>query len=134
MINEQYNIILFDGVCNLCNGFVKFIIHQDKSSRFKLASLQSAVAIELLEKGGFSNFPNNSIVYISAEKVYFKSTAVLCILKQMGYPWKVLYAFIILPQFIRDGLYNIIARNRYRIFGKRNQCMIPSDNIKKRFL
>ena len=134
MVNEQYNIILFDGVCNLCNGFVKFIIQQDKSGRFKMASLQSAAAIELLEKKGVSNFPNNSIVYISDDKVYFKSTAVLGILKRLGYPWKALYVFIILPEFIRDGLYNIIARNRYRIFGKRDQCMLPDDKIKERFL
>lgn len=134
MVNEQYDIILFDGVCNLCNSFVKFIIKQDKKSKFKIASLQSDIAIDLLEKRGFANFPNNSIVYITKDKVFFKSEAVLFILYKLGYPWKALYIFNLLPKLIRDSLYNVIARNRYRLFGKKDQCMIPVDKIKDRFL
>ena len=134
MINERYDIILFDGVCNLCNGFVKFIIRYDEKGLFKLASLQSMEAKMLLQKNGLANFTNNYIFYISDDKVYFKSTAVLEIFKRLGYPWKAIYMFIISPQFLRDTLYNVIARNRYSIFGKRNQCMIPNDNIKDRFL
>lgn len=128
------NIVLFDGVCNLCNGLVKFIIRHDTSGKIKFAPLQSDIATELISGrvGGF--FDADGIVYISGERYFNRSTAILHILKDMGKAWKAFYGFIIIPRFMRDALYNIVARNRYYIFGKRNSCMVPTPDIRDRFL
>ena len=127
MINERYDIILFDGVCNLCNGFVRFIIKYDKRRSFKLYSLQSDQGRILLEKNRLEHFSNNTIVYINENKVFIRSEAVLNILKRIGYPWKVMYVFIILPQFVRDWVYNFIAKHRYTLFGKSVLCDLTNN-------
>jgi len=134
MINEEYDIILFDGVCNLCNNLIRFIIRFDNRQTFRFVSLQSDKGKLLLKARGISDININSIIYFNKERVFFKSDAALNILYNMGYPWRLLYAFIILPLFVRDGIYNLIARNRYLIFGQKNECMIPDDKIKGRFL
>jgi len=134
MINEEYDIILFDGVCNLCNNLIRFIIRFDNRQTFRFVSLQSDKGKLLLKARGISDININSIIYFNKERVFFKSDAALNILYNMGYPWRLLYAFIIFPLFVRDGIYNLIARNRYLIFGQKNECMIPDDKIKGRFL
>ena len=134
MINEQSSIILFDGYCNLCNGFVRFIIRHDKKGLFLYTPLQSEKGIILLEQYGQSNYAGNSIVYIHRKKCYFRSDAALWILKELNYPYKLLYAGKILPRPFRDGLYNLIARYRYRLFGKSKQCMLPDNSIRNRFI
>ena len=134
MINEQYDIILFDGVCNLCNNVVRFIIRYDKKQKFRFVSLQSDKGRMLLKANGMKDSALNSIIFINKKGVFRKSEAALNILYDMGYPWKLLYIFILLPRIVRDGIYGVIARNRYRIFGKKNECMIIDEKTGRRVL
>ena len=124
-------IIFFDGVCNLCNRLVIFIIKRDQRSIFKFASLQSVKAEEM----GITKKDKNldSIIFLNENKLYQKSSAVLHICKLLPFPWPLLFGFIIVPRFIRDGIYNFVAANRYKWFGKKDQCMVPSENIEVRF-
>ena len=134
MGTTEKHILLFDGVCNLCNGVVQFIIKRDRKGKFKFAALQSESGQELLKQLGFSTANFDSFVFIKGNKHFIKSTAVLHVLKELGGLWKLLYVFILIPTPIRDFFYNVIAKTRYHIFGKRDTCMIPSDDIKPRFL
>jgi len=127
-------IILFDGVCNLCNASVNFIIKHDKKEYFKFASLQSDVAKDLLLHFNSKKIKKESIILIEDKKFYQKSTAALRISKKLNGGYKLLYLFIIIPTFIRDFVYSYIAKNRYKWFGKKNNCIIPNQKIKKRFL
>ena len=127
-------IILFDGLCNLCNGSVKFIIKRDKLESFKFASLQSSVGKSLLKQYGINQERIDSIVYIKDERFLLRSDAVLNILKDLGSIWKTCYIFIVVPKFIRDFVYNAIAKSRYRIFGKRDSCLILMEDQRHRFL
>ena len=128
------SIILFDGVCNLCNGAVQFVIRHDPNARFHFAPLQSELAQQLLAKWQHNIPTYSSIVLIADEKIYIKSTAVLTICGQLSGGWKMARTLLIIPRFIRDGVYNFIARNRYRWFGKKKECMIPTPELKQRFL
>lgn len=130
------HIILFDGVCNLCNGFVQFVIKRDKKARFQFASLQSPVVEKLLESYHLSNKTMESVILIhkNKNKVWTESSAVLNILRNLNGLYPFLYGFIIIPKGIRDFFYRQISKNRYKWFGKRDACMIPSPEIKKRFL
>ena len=135
MINlENKSIILFDGVCNLCNNSVQFIIKRDKKHPFLFTSLQSDAAQELLLHFTLKNSDFDSIILIQNNKVYQKSTAILQISRQLDGLWKLNYGFIIIPKFIRDFVYTIIAKNRYKWFGKKDHCMIPTQELKIRFL
>ncbi len=133
-MNNNNQIILFDGVCNLCNGFVKFIIKRDPKAKFKFASLQSEIGQSLLYKFGLPTDDFHSFVYIKGDKYFIKSSAALNVLKDMGGIWNLFFAFIIIPKFIRNFFYDIISKTRYQLFGKRNSCMVPSSEIKQRFL
>ncbi len=119
-INENQSIVLFDGVCNLCNSAVAFIIKRDKKKIFKLSPLQSSFSKELNQQFHFKQPLLNSIVLIENNKVYDKSTAALRVVKKLSGPIKLLYIFIIIPPFIRDAVYSVIAKNRYRWFGKKS--------------
>ena len=130
----KLRIILFDGVCNLCNHLVIFIIQRDPNARFRFATLQSMEGQKLLKETKLLPANANSVVYIRDGKYLFRSSAILNILLDLGGFWKIFYAFIILPPFIRDFVYMIIARTRYQIFGKRDSCMVPAYDIKNRFL
>lgn len=133
MQHEQH-IILFDGVCNLCNGIVQFVIKNDRRKIFHFASLQSAAGQKILANAGFQNHNMQSFVYVKGRSVYVKSDAALQVARQLGFPFKILWLFIALPKFIRDSLYDFIAKNRYRLFGKKDECMLPGPGIKNRFL
>lgn len=133
MIKNKPNIIFFDGVCNLCNGFVDFVIRNDKHDLFKFASLQSNYAKEILKDFEIEN-NLNSVIYIQGKSLFTKSDAALLVLKSLGFPFSLAYLFRFSPRFLRDGIYKIIASNRYLIFGKRMSCRIPSDSEKSRFL
>lgn len=126
------NIIFFDGVCNLCNRLVIFIIQRDHHHIFNFAPLQSSIATEmgLFQKGTNSG----SILFYSNHQLYQKSIAILRICRLLPFPWPLLFGFIIVPRFIRDSVYNFVARNRYNWFGKKRQCMVPSKDIEDRFL
>lgn len=118
----------------MCNGLVAFIIKRDPNAKFFFASLQSEAGQELLQQNGLSARDFDSVVYLHDQKVYTKSTAALNILKTLGGFWRWFYVFVIVPKPIRDALYRWIARNRYKWFGKRNQCMVPTPELKNRFL
>lgn len=128
------NVVLFDGVCNLCNGIVKFLIARDKKAIFKYASLQSVAGQQLLKiyKLPLHNF--GTFIFIDNDKAYQKSTAALRVVKKLGGLWKIFYVLIVLPAFFRDWLYSIVANNRYRLFGKKQDCMVPTSELKSRFL
>ena len=127
-------IILFDGLCNLCNGSVNFILKRDKSKKYKFASLQSSIGIELTKKYNIDTNIDDSIVLIKNDKVFIKSSAVLEILKDMPIEWRIFRIGIILPKFVRDWMYDIIAKHRYKIFGKKDECPIPHQDVQDRFL
>lgn len=127
-------ILLFDGVCNLCNGLVRFIIKRDPNAKIKFAPLQSSVGKSLLKKFDLTTDNIDSVVYIAGDKHFLRSSAVLHILREIGGVWRVFYGFIIIPKFIRDFFYNLIAGSRYRIFGRTETCMVPAPGIEGRFL
>ena len=130
----EKKIILFDGVCNLCNTSVLFVIKHDKKNQFLFSSLQSKTGEFYLQKFNLSQNKFNSFLLIESDKIYLKSSAALRVLKHVGNGWKILYAFIIVPKFIRDGVYNIISKNRYKWFGKKDACWIPTPALQSKFL
>ena len=130
----KQSILLFDGVCNLCISTVNFIIKRDSKEKFKFTTLQSESGQALIKKFGLPTNDFNSIVFISRGKYFLKSTAVLHILKELGGVWKLCYVFIIFPRPFRNFIYRIIANTRYRIFGKRDICIIPTPETKQKFL
>lgn len=134
MNNNESHILLFDGVCNLCNRIVKFTIKRDPKEKFKFAALQSVSGQALLKKFDLPLNDFDSFVYITNNKYYRKSAAGLHVLKDLGGIWKIFYVLIIIPRRIRDFFYTIIAKTRYKIFGKRDTCMVPTPHIKRRFL
>lgn len=130
MVEEKYNeLILFDGVCNLCNGFVQFVLKNEKTKVLKFTSLQSDIGVEI-----FPEQKLDSIAFVKNGVVYTKSKAVLQILSYLTFPWKVFTVFKILPKFISDFFYDIIAKNRYRLFGKKEACWLPTPDFKSRFV
>ncbi len=127
-------VIFFDGVCNLCNTSVQFILKRDKNELFLFSSLQSDASKEILLQYNLENLDLNSIILLEEGKIYQKSTAILRIAKNLKGIYKYLYAFIIVPPFIRDSIYAFIAKRRYKWFGKRDSCMLPDNKLKLRFL
>ena len=127
-------VILFDGVCNLCNNAVQFIIRHDPDEKFLFASLQSEFGQQLMKHYNrpLENF--NSFILLQNNKVFNKSTGALKVAKELKGAWKLLYIFIVVPRFIRDTVYTWIANNRYKWFGKKDACMIPTPQLKARFL
>jgi len=123
-MNNSDHILLFDGVCNLCNGLVRLIEKRDKNGRIRFVSLQSDRGKSLLSVAGLRPDSIDTIVYFSDEKIHFRSAAVLNLLKDIGGGGRLFYAFIIIPAFIRDFFYNLIAKNRYKLFGKRESCEV----------
>ncbi|MCI0449627.1 MAG: thiol-disulfide oxidoreductase DCC family protein [Chlorobi bacterium] len=127
-------IILFDGVCNFCNSSVNFIMSRDKKNIFKFAAIQSDPGIELQKKFGLNPNELATFIFVEGDKYYTKTTAALRVAKELKFPWNLSYFFIIIPPFIRNIAYNIIAKYRYRWFGKRNACRVPTDEEKEKFL
>jgi predicted DCC family thiol-disulfide oxidoreductase YuxK len=131
---DRERLILFDGVCNLCNGAVQFVLRHDKNKLFSFAALQSETGKTLLLKYSLPKNDLSSFLLIENNKLYARSTAAIRVAKKLNGLWPVLYICIIIPPFIRDGVYNFIARNRYKWFGKKEECMIPTPELKARFL
>ncbi|MBL1214149.1 MAG: thiol-disulfide oxidoreductase DCC family protein [Ignavibacteriae bacterium] len=127
------HVILFDGVCNLCNGAVRFIIKRDKHCVFKFASLQSSYAEKQLGNYSISDQPN-SVILIKNKNIYVKSEAAFEIIKELTPPWKILLIFKIFPKSAADFIYDLIAKYRYKIFGKKDSCPIPDKSIADRFI
>ena len=138
-------VVLFDGVCNFCDSSVNFIIDHDREGYFRFAPLQSDEGRRLANEFGFSSavgeskpesdlIPIDSVILVEEGMAYTHSTAALKIIRRLGSPWSLLYAFIAVPKNIRDYFYKLFARYRYRIFGKKDQCMLPSPEVRARFL
>jgi predicted DCC family thiol-disulfide oxidoreductase YuxK len=134
MSNNQ--VILFDGICNLCNGFVQFVIERDNEGKFKFASLQSDFAADLLAKKNphFDKENLQSVILIKNDKIITKSDAAIEIGKQLGGLWKASGLLYIFPKFIRNMVYDLVAKYRYKWFGKQDVCWLPSPELKSRFL
>ena len=135
-MNKQstHSIILFDGVCNLCNGAVNFVIKRDPGNVFKFAPLQEKQGALLLKTHAIDIQKLDSIVLIENGNVYTKSSAALRIARKMSNLWPLFFVLLIIPSFIRDGVYDFIAKNRYKWFGKKEQCMIPTPGLREKFL
>ncbi|MEO5683696.1 MAG: thiol-disulfide oxidoreductase DCC family protein [Chitinophagaceae bacterium] len=127
-------IVLFDGVCNLCNSSVQFILKRDKKDQFLFGSLQGKTGQAYLRQFNLPADTFNSFMLVEEGKLYSRSAGALRMLKHLGGAWSMLYAFIIVPSFIRDGVYNWISRNRYKWFGKEESCWLPSPAFKAKFL
>lgn len=127
-------VLLFDGVCNLCNSLVQFVIQRDLKGTFLFASLQSEAGQRLLRQFDLPTTDYNTFVLVHRNHCYTKSTAALHVFKGLGRLWPLLYGFIIVPKPVRDVVYDWIARNRYKWFGKKDQCMVPTPELKERFL
>ena len=131
---KNKSIILFDGVCNLCTASVQFIIKRDPEAKFLFTSIQQADP-DLLPSGFTREVLTlESILLLEQDKLFIRSTAALKIARKLNALWPLLYVFILIPVFIRDPIYNFIARNRYRWFGKQDQCMLPTEELKSRFI
>ncbi|MES1198033.1 MAG: thiol-disulfide oxidoreductase DCC family protein [Chitinophagaceae bacterium] len=126
-------VILFDGVCNLCNSSVQFILKRDKDQKFLFASLQSAYGQKLLQKFNLPADNFNSFILYQDEKIFSKSAGALKMFSQLK-GWKWVKIFWVFPKFIRDAVYNVVAKNRYRWFGKKEACWVPTPDLKARFL
>ena len=135
-MNKQltHSIILFDGVCNLCNGAVNFVIKRDPGNVFKFTPLQEKQGVLLLKKHAIDAQKLDSIVLVENKKVYTKSSAALRIARKLSGLWPLFFVLLIIPRFIRDGVYDFIAKNRYKWFGKKEQCIIPTPGLREKFL
>lgn len=127
-------VILFDGVCNLCNASVNWIIDHDKKNVFQFASLQSDYGKSIVEQYNITGNYMDTVVLLEDNKVYLRSEAALRVLKHLGGIYSIPYTFIIVPAFLRNFVYNLIAKNRYKWFGKQDTCRIPTSALKAKFL
>lgn len=131
---KNKGVILFDGYCNLCSWSVRFIIKRDQRDYFRFASLQSTIAKQILKDFDLPPEYDQSVILIQHHKIYFKSDAALQISKSLKGFWKYLYYFVYLPKKLRDLLYMIIAKYRYKLFGKKESCFVPDESLDYKFL
>lgn len=129
-------IVLFDGICNLCNGTVQFVIRRDRARRFRFAPLQSEAAARACAQAGvpIPGSDPGSMLLILGDRVVDRSTAALQIARRLPFPWPLCAVFLLVPKVLRDLVYRVIARNRYRWFGKNESCMVPTPELRERFL
>ncbi len=133
-MSSDHKIILFDGVCNLCNGSVNFFITRDKKDIFRFAPLQSDIGIKLQKKLSIDHNNIESFILIDGSRYYKKSTAALKVAVLLGFPYYLLYPLLFIPPFIRNAVYDIIAKYRYKWFGKKETCRVPTPEERARFL
>ncbi len=133
-ITTNKKIVLFDGVCNLCSSSVQFILKRDKKDQFLFGSLQGNYGQQVLQQHHLPTDNFNSFMLLEGDKLYTRSSGALRMLKHLGGGWSLFYSFIIVPKFIRDAVYNFIASNRYKWFGKKNECWLPRPEWKEKFL
>jgi predicted DCC family thiol-disulfide oxidoreductase YuxK len=132
--SDEKNIVLFDGVCNLCNGAVNFLIDIDQQQKLHFASLQSSLGQAVLQQQGMRLDELDTFLFMRGEQVYTRSRAALEVLRTVGGPWQLGYGFMLVPGFIRDAVYKMVSRHRYRWFGKLEACRVPTPELKARFL
>lgn len=128
------HVILFDGVCNFCNSSVNRVIENDPKDIFRFAPLQSEAGQQLLKQYGIDPGMTDSVVYIENGKAYVRSSAALRIARRMKGLYPALFGFIIIPPFIRNAVYDLIAKNRYKWFGKKDSCMMPTPEVRRKFI
>jgi predicted DCC family thiol-disulfide oxidoreductase YuxK len=133
-MSDEGPILLFDGVCNFCNGAVNFVIDHDRGGRFRFASLQSDAGRELLRQHELGEMPLSTMVLIEAGRVYLDSEGVLRTARRLGGAFLLLVPFLLVPRGLRDAAYRAFARQRYRLFGRSDQCRVPTPEIRARFL
>ncbi len=133
-MKSESPVIFFDGFCNLCNAAVQFAIERDRKNVFRFSSLQSDYAQEKLVHFNIQPKQGESMVLLENGKVYERSTAALKVARKLGGLWPLLYGFIIIPRFIRDSVYNYVGKNRYKWFGKKESCWVPTPELKEKFL
>ena len=132
---EPHAIVLFDGVCNVCNDSVKFILARDPAGYFRFASLQSEVAKRLLSPFGLAEMPLHTMALIEGGRIYLKSSAVLRVARRLGAGWPLFsFGLRLVPRPVRDAVYSFLVRHRYRWFGKSEQCLVPTPAVRERFL
>ncbi|KZN24867.1 thiol-disulfide oxidoreductase DCC [Haladaptatus sp. R4] len=130
----DHPVLLFDGVCNLCNAVVRFTVRFDEAGTFRFAPLQSEVGQSLLSRHDLPMDEFDSFVLVDGENCYTRSTAALRVCRELDGPWPLLYPLIYLPEAVRDPVYDLIAKYRYRIFGRKDECPIPPPEIRERFV
>ncbi|RSK38640.1 thiol-disulfide oxidoreductase DCC family protein [Mangrovimonas spongiae] len=132
---KHKQLILFDGVCNLCNSSVQYVIKHDKNNRFMFTALQSEVGQQIIKDFNINTSKIDSILlYSPSKKIAYKSTAALKIALQLGFPRNLMAVFLIIPAFIRNQIYDFVAKNRYKWYGKRDECMMPTSDLKDKFI
>lgn len=135
MLNKtKHIIVLFDGVCNLCSSSVNFIIKRDKNDLFRFVATQTAAGEQLSKLYGVSPISNDTLIVIEDGKVFTKSTAALRVAKRLSGLWPAFIVLYAAPRFIRDYFYNLIAKNRYKWFGKQDTCIMPSPDVRSKFI
>lgn len=130
----SHPIILFDGLCNFCDASVNWIIRHDTEGRFRFAALQSSAGERLQRELGLGTSALDTLVLVEGGRVHRRSGAVLRILRRLRWPWPVLFGLIAVPALIRDSVYGVLARRRYRWFGRKDECMVPEPQVRSRFL
>lgn len=133
-LDEEYAYIFFDGVCNFCNSTVNYVIRKDKQDYFRFVPIQEPAGQALCKQLNIDPLEADTFILYDKGIVYKRSTAALRISRKLSGPIKLLYGFIIIPRFLRDGIYRIIAKNRYKWFGKKDSCMIPDSEVRDKFL
>ena len=131
---EVQYVLLFDGICNLCNGTVQFLLRIDRRKKLFFSSLQSDTGQRILQAYHFSGPPLQTVVFCSGPRYFTHSNAILEVCRVLGFPWSLLYLFKAVPRPLRDLLYRWVARNRYRWFGKKESCLLPTPALRQRFL
>jgi len=130
----EHPVLLFDGVCNLCNGVVQFLLPRDSAGVLRFASLQSDAGQRLLEAYGVPVDDLETVVLLDGEGYHLRSNAVIRVAEHLGGVYALARGFRLVPRFVRDWLYDVVAEHRYRVFGRREQCMVPSPDVEERFL
>jgi predicted DCC family thiol-disulfide oxidoreductase YuxK len=133
-VSATHPVVLFDGVCNLCHGTVRFVIARDPAAQFRFAPLQSEVGRSLLRQAGLPEGEVDSVVLIDGSQAWQRSDATIRIVSRLGGGWALVRALLVLPRPLRNGVYDWVARNRYRWFGRREVCPVPSPEQRARFL
>jgi predicted DCC family thiol-disulfide oxidoreductase YuxK len=128
------NLILFDGVCNLCSALVQFVIRHDRAAKFRFAAIQSRIGGEIFQSLGLDPEDLQTFVFVSNGQMFLRSDAAIEVVSRFGGAWRICKIFRFVPRSLRDAIYSFIARNRYRWFGRKEVCMIPTPEIKARFL
>lgn len=132
--NSAYAVVLFDGYCNFCSNSVRFINQRDHQNYFRFTGLESEKGKKLLKEHGSERDSFNSVILIEGKQIYTESTAALRIARKLSGLWPLFYIFIFVPKGVRNAVYGLIAKNRYRWFGKKENCFIPSKELKQKFL